>query len=502
MAKILIVAPELAPLVSVGGIAEYALGLATSLLRRGHEVRAAIPFYAYLRSGNDLQEVNDRLVVRLGVGASEVTAVHEACLECPGDGRLKLPAILIGEHRHFASVRSPADVYQWPNHEPWIAFSRAIIDLLDSYDWRPDVIHCQDAHTSLIPVYVKQLRREQPQSFVSSTRTVLTIHNLRNQALGTPALVSYAGFLPEWFQSEGFEFYGRANCFKAGLLSADRVSTVSRTYAREMCETEEFGFGLEGVLRHLQRSGKVTGIVNGIDQDRWKMEGVSYDGTDSTESILRIKESLRQRLYPAWQWRATHEPVIALRSRWDEEKGLRILGGCIDQILAKAKVVMRVWGTPGASTELRELWTRFRELAERRPNRFLNDPPGINTLAEAAAHYAIADFFMLPSRYEPCGLTQMECQRYGTIPIVRQTGGLADTVSEDCIPDFPSPNGFVFKEPTPDSLLQAVERAVEAFYDPDRRERLIQNTLRQQNGWDSRVEQYEALFGATSTLDC
>jgi starch synthase len=499
MMKILMVASELAEVAPVGGIAEYVLGLATSLLRRGHEVQVAIPSYAYLRSRQDLRVVNERLIVQLGVGMSEVTAVHEMHVDCPGPGHLQLPVLLIGDHKHFSSVRLEKEIYQWPNHEPWIAFSRSIVDLLNFTGWRPDVIHCQDAHTSLIPIYVKQMREFQPRSFAAFARTVLTVHNLLNQGVGPAGVVDYAGLPHELFQLEGFEYHGSANCFKAGLLAADRASTVSRTYAEEICRSSEYGFGLEGVLRRLKSAGRLEGIVNGIDEDRWRMKGVRYDGSDRSEEIIRAKDALRQSLYPRWNWQLTDEPVIAFRSRWDNQKGVGILGECIEQLLGLARVVVRAWGTEEATGELRSLWRRFEKLAGERPERFIINPEGLSTMGDIAAYYTIADFFLMPSRYEPCGLTQMECQRYGTIPVVRKTGGLADTVSETVTPDLASPNGFVFQEMKASALLRAVERAVAAFHDPRKRNELIRNALLQRNGWDSRVEQYEALFAEART---
>jgi len=500
--KILIVTAEISGVVAVGGIAEFVLGLATALVKRGHEVRVAIPAYAHVRARNDLRLTNDRLVTQLGVGASNVTTVHELDLECPGDGSLRLPVIIIGAHTHFASVRSDADIYQWPNHEPWIAFARSIIDLLQSSYWQPDVIHCQDSHAGLVPVYVKWSRRHDPDGPFSSTSTIVTVHNLLNQGIGAPALVSYAGLGAEWFDAEGFEYYGCANCLKAGLLSADCVSTVSATHAEEICESREFGFGLEGVLGRLKQEGKLTGIVNGIDQDRWQMSGVRYDGPDTLDGITRAKQSLRERLYAEWRWQVTDQPIIAFRSRWDQRKGVGLLPGCMDKILAKARMVMRVWGTPGESSGLRDLWEWFGKLAEERPDRFLCNPPGINSRDGAAAHYTVADFLLMPSMWEPCGLTQMECQRFGTVPIVRRTGGLADTVSEQKIPEFPSPNGFVFSETTAEAAAEAVDRAVEAFYDLRKRQELVQNVLSQQNGWDSRVDEYEALYTRAGGSKC
>jgi starch synthase len=325
-------------------------------------------------------------------------------------------------------------------------------------------------------------------------RAVLTIHNLLNQGVGPPGIVAYAGLPPGLFDVDGFEFYGLANTFKAGLLSADSVSTVSSTYAEEICQSSELGFGLEGVLQGLKNAGRLTGIVNGIDKDRWRMKGLKYDGTDDIDAIIRAKNALREKLYRRWAWKHTKQPVIAFRSRWDTQKGVALLVECIARILTHARVIVGVWGTEGASSELRTAWRRLNQLAEERSDRLLINPEGISTIADTATHYTIADFFLMPSKYEPCGLVQMECQRYGTIPIVRATGGLADTVSEQGTSSFPSPNGFVFAEMTSDALIEAVMRAVEAFHDSTRRNHLIENALLQRNGWDNRVGQYEALF--------
>jgi len=157
--RILIVTPELAGVAPGGGIAEYVFGLATSLRRRGHDVRVALPAYAHLRARPGLRVTRERLVVPLGVGVSEVAAVSEFSLDAGPDGAA-LPVILVGEHQHFATARAPSDIYRWPNHEPWIAFSRAIVEFLASSEWRPDVIHGQDAHAAPVPVYLKHLRGE------------------------------------------------------------------------------------------------------------------------------------------------------------------------------------------------------------------------------------------------------------------------------------------------------------------------------------------------------
>jgi starch synthase len=451
MSKILIVTPELAELAPVGGIAEYVFGLAGALLNCGHDVRVALPAYDFLTKRPEIQQVKKRLVVRLGFGASEVGSVYKLHVDCPAGNDRKLPVLLLGGHKHFTSVESDHQVYDWPTHEPWIVFSRAVVDYLlsDHKQWKPDVIHCQDSHTALIPVFVNQLRNSEHKTFASEVRTVLTIHNLLNQGNGPPSLVSFADLPADSFENL-FEFWGQANCFKAGLLSADVVNTVSRTYAQKICQTAEYGFGLEGVLKAQRDSAKLTGIVNGIDEGRWAMPGFKYDGSDPGDEVLRAKHAMRERVYGQWGWRESDDPVIAFRGRWDNQK----LGPLKDEpfeatflaIAEVAKLIIVTWGIPDFPSELLNLWDRLNSFAKARPDRILINPKGLREQHETKAHYTIADFFFMPSKYEPCGLAQQECQRFGTIPIVRRTGGLADTVAEERSTAFPSPNGYVFPE--------------------------------------------------------
>ena len=492
--RILLVSAELAPLVAVGGIAEYVLGLASALLRVGHDVRVILPSYAFLRERSDLKVLSERLVVPLGVSATEITPVHELTIDCPGSAGHKLTVMLAGNHKHFATAKCAGDIYSWPNHEPWIVFSRTVLEVVGALDWQPNVIHCQDAHTALTPVYISQLRQQQPDNMASSVRTVLTIHNLLCQGHGDPALVAYAGLPTELFNMECFEFYGHANCLKAGLLRADQVNAVSRTYAEEICRSDEYGFGLSGVLQGLQTRDRLRGIVNGIDDHRWALPGVDYSDEDVLKKVDKAKRECRRALFSKWKWKETDDPVIGLRSRWDAQKGVGLLATGMAKLLSQARVVLVTWGLPGASPDLRELWDILSVIAKQNPDRLRLNPPELSSPDTTALHYTVADFFMLPSRYEPCGLVQMECQRYGAIPIVRNTGGLADTVSEVRNDQFPSPNGFVFDHFDTADLTAAITRAVKTYHNAAEFSRLQANALAQRNGWETRVPEYEALY--------
>jgi len=492
--KILLVAAEVSPLVPVGGIAEYVLGLASALRAKGHDVRAVIPAYGYLRSKDGVNRIAERVVVELGVGASDITDAYETAVECPGRPGLTLPVYLLSDHKHFTSCRSRDDVYGWPNHEPWIAFCRAVIDFFGAAKapWRPDVLHCHDAQAALVSTYVKHGRNV---GSLSSARAVLTIHNLLAQGVGEPGLVAYAGLPWSLFSVDCFEYYGQANFLKAGLVCANAVNAVSRTYAEEICSGPDLGFGLEGLLNGLRLAGKLHGIANGIDDNRWRMPGLKYDGSDSVDGILRARKDARKALYSDWKWKDDGAPVLSFRARWDEQKGVRILAENMLDMIGFARCIISTGEVPGSTAELRDAWAALTKLAKAHPDRLVLNPPQLDPVEATALHYSISDFLLMPSRYEPCGLAQMECQRYGVIPIVRKTGGLADTVSELKTDRFPSPNGFLFEEfLTAREMIAASRRAVSAFQDKAAFKRLVQNALLQKNSWDTRVKQYEDLY--------
>jgi starch synthase len=458
--KILLVSVELAPIAPGGGVAQYTMGLARALCRNGHDVHAAIPDYQFLSPANP--ELLDGITV------------HR-----------------LGGHPYFQAVSSPREIYRSDNFEPWMSFAKSVVGFLKAFDWSPDIIHCQDGHTSLVPVYVVNERKTNPSTF-GGTGTVLTIHNLLEQGKGSRAFFDSIGVPPELFDSH-FEFYGETNCYKAGLMMADRVSTVSRTYAHEITASEEFGFGLAGVLGALEP--RPVGILNGIDGDSWRLPGAKYDGSDQIDAIIEEKRSKLRTLLPSW-FSESHDPVLIFKARWDRQKGIELIAQCMEEILEHARFVFDTWGEPkDASGPHYEIWLALTSLRDRYPLRLAINVPGTTSPEESAALYTAGDFLLMPSVYEPCGLAQMECQRYGCVPIVRRTGGLADTVSDHRTQSDTS-NGFLFNTMTREGLLSAVRRAVQAHAVPQMMQSLIANAMRQQNEWHHRMAEYEALYNA------
>lgn len=495
--KILMVTPELAKFAMVGGIAEYILGLASALVYKGYDVRVVLPHYGFLQPTelkNMVCEV-PRLPVALGPGASSVTAVYRMNLPLAGPEQAELPVYMLGGHQHFACAISESHVYQWPNHEPWIVFNKAVIEWLKLGHWVPDILHCHDAHAAMIPVFIQQIRSKEPALPLASVRTIQTVHNLLYQGKGDQALVAYAGLNPEWFNPDGLEFYGYTNCMKAGILCADQVNAVSPSYAHEICESSHFGFGLEGVLAHVRSRGQLRGIVNGIDETRWRLEGIHYTGTQEDIEILEaIKDTSRREQFIRWHWEIDDQPILMFRARWDNQKGVYLLASCLQQILGMARCLVVTWGGPGLSPELQWAWKHLHELVQQFPQQLLLNPEGLTSPQATSLHYTLSDFVLMPSVYEPCGLVQLEAQRYGVIPIVRHTGGLIDTISETTDALFPSPNGFVFHEMEPKYLLAAVRRAVDCFAEREVFRNICKHTLLQRNSWNVRVSGYEQMY--------
>jgi starch synthase len=501
--RILIVTSELARLAGVGGIAEYTTGLAFCLLQQMSDVRVIMPGYAFLSKNSCFKEkvVLDRLIVPLGVGATEICSVREGMLPSLTGNEANLPVYLLNPHKHFTSARSSADIYSWPNAESWIAFSRAVIEWVCQSDWKPDVIICNDAMCALVPVYL-HLLRERGNRSLASIRSLLVVHNLTYQATGDQQLLGFAGIPQEMFTPEYFEFYGQANCFKAGLRLADGVLTVSPAYAKEICESSDFGFGLEGDLDYLRRAGRLTGILNGIDAQSWSFKNLRYDGTDSIEEVQAAKAAVKEQLCQRWNWDVS-EPIIAIRGRFDEQKGFLLVGECIEQILDRARLVICLWATENAPIKMQDELAKLERLAKERPNRLLINPPDISPIERTADHYAAADYFLMPSRFEPCGLAPMECQRFATLPIVHAVGGLKNIVSESKNDLFPSPNGFTFEQFTQASLLEAVERAIAIYHQPLRKREFLLQALNQNNDWSVRIAEYEKIFSKISaTAHC
>ncbi|MGE5170819.1 MAG: glycogen synthase GlgA [Rudaea sp.] len=468
---------EAAPLIKTGGLGDVSGALPLALHRIGVDVRVLLPGYPVVLDALRVRSQDAHMLTALPhAGPTRIVAAT-----LPNG----VPAIVADHARLF---ERPGGPYQDPGGTDWAdnalrfgLFSKAAATLAGEANplgWQPDIVHCNDWHTGLAPVYLRAARR--------ACQSVLTIHNLAYQGLFPPAWMERLQLPPVLFTPQGIEFHGALSFLKAGLVFADAITAVSPTYAREI-QSAPLGFGLEGVL-HARRAA-LFGVLNGIDTDEWNPAqdpriDACYDATNPAAKAAN-RRALRTRLglddVPTM-------PLFGVVSRLVEQKGIDLVADVAPRLVA-LPAQLAVLGTGDAVLE-----RRFMSLAAAYPGR-MAVRIGFD---EALAHQveAGADAFLMPSRFEPCGMNQMYSQRYGTPPIVRRTGGLADTVV-DCTPGTladGTASGFVFEEASPEALFAAIERAVAAFGDPGAWQALQRNGMARDFGWARAAARYAELY--------
>jgi starch synthase len=464
--KILFAAAEAYPLAKVGGLGDVAGSLPKALQALGHDVRIAIPRYGIIR---ETKEDLGSFPVTLGRRAEEARLRTSAI-----DG---VPVYLVDKPDLYGRPK----VYEYEDDGNRFGFfCKALLDLLPKAGFWPDVLHCNDWHTALAPAFLRTLRAadERYRGIVS----ILTIHNLQHQGLFSRDLFEWTGLPPETWNPDGVEFYDQMNFMKAGIVYADRVNAVSPTYAKEI-QTAEFGFKLDGLLR--SQASKLSGILNGIDTDVWNPGKDAHLARTYTKSTLAKKAEDKAALQKEARLPPdTKAPLFGMVSRITGQKGLDILIPALPDVLkTEAQIVILGTGEKKYEEPLAGLARRHRGLVA-----YLK-------YDEALAHriYAGSDFFLVPSLFEPCGLGQMISLRYGTVPIVRATGGLADTV-RDVARDPKKGNGFVFGDYTPEALLEAVRRAEEFFRKRQGWRALQERGMSEDLSWKASARRYIRLY--------
>lgn len=467
--RVLFVAAELTPFAKVGGLADVAAGLPPALARLGVDVRVAIPKYrAVEKAARDLEPVGV-LPVQLG-RETHRCPVYQGSLP-----KTELPVYFL---RHDPYFDRPG-IYGEPNAEypdslgRFGFLSRAALALGPAIGWHPEVIHANDWHTALIPVYLRSEEGE------FEPKTILTIHNLAYQG----------GFPLQQAESIGLNETGRAlvaregqmNLLQGGIRAADWITTVSPAYAAEILAD---GAGLEGVIH--ERCREVTGILNGIDLTQWDPSSdphlwFPYSAADRTGK-LRNKRALQIELGLA----PADAPLVAMVSRLVEQKGLDLVMAALERMMALGiQFVVLGEGDP-----------RYASVFQNAERRYPGRLRALIQFSEEWAHRieAGADIFLMPSRFEPSGLNQLYSLRYGTVPVVRATGGLRDTVRE-CDPAHAAGNGFAFVDYTPEAMLEAVGRAVRLWRsDPVAWGKLVERGMREDHSWDGPAHGYRALY--------
>jgi starch synthase len=474
--RILLVSPEVEPFAKTGGLADVASALPRALARLGHDVRVLMPkFRGVERHAGPLTAVVPRLRIPIGD-----RTVEGALLE----GRMDpgLPIYFVAQDHYYDrdALYTTADGDYWDNCERFIFFCRAAVEVLRGLGWTPHVIHANDWQCGLVPVYLETLYRDDPG--FASIGTLFTVHNLAYQGVFWHYDMPMTGLGWDLFTPAGIEFYGKLNFLKGGLVFSDLLTTVSRTYALEI-QTPEFGCGLEGVLQ--ERRHVLHGVVNGIDYLVWNPAADAAIAKGYTAEDFEGKRACKQALQEELGLAAEPVPLIGMVTRLAEQKGLELVLGALPGLLAEG-VQLALLGT--GEPALEEAFGRAAgEHRGRVAARIGYDPELARRI------YAGADLFLMPSRYEPCGLGQLISLRYGTVPLVRRTGGLVDTVKE-FDPLRHSGTGFGFSEPTPEALLLSLRRALAVYRQRALWTRLIENAMAEDFSWDASAREYVSLY--------
>lgn len=479
--KILYLSSEVAPFSKTGGLGDVSNALPKALRAMGHDVRIVTPRYRGITGeGGALATALPDVSVDLG-GSRRGFAVRQATL--PDSD---VPVLFIEHDAYFDrdGIYGDSGGDYRDNAERMSFFSLAALETARGLDWKPDVVHANDWQTALVPVYLKTRLASDP--FFERCRTVFTVHNIAYQGNFSSEKLDAIGLGWDLFTPEGLEFYGMLNFMKGGLLFADALTTVSPTYAKEI-QTEEFGYRLDGVLRACK--SKLRGILNGADYDVWSPErdesiARRYSARDFVEGKKANKDALIREL----NLEETEAPIIAMITRLAAQKGLDIFAGAFSEIMKSGASIV-VLGSGELKYE--EMLARAVAAGGGRVAVKLGFDTRLSHQIEAGA-----DMLLMPSHYEPCGLNQLYSMRYGTVPLVRKTGGLADSVVNVSPRGLASgkSTGFVFKDYTVQALADVVRKAVKAYHAPKTWQKIVRAGMAQDFSWDASAARYVELY--------
>ncbi len=475
---ICLLSAEVAPLSKTGGLADVAGALAKYLVAAGHDVRLFTPLYASIdRSKFPMQPVDGLQDIPLQIGPHHyVFSVLTTAL--PGSAALAYLIdcpVLYG--RPVIYTTDPDE------HLRFLAFTRAVLAVCQRMQWAPQILHCNDWHTAFGPLFVKALLADEP--LFASTRSLLTIHNIGYQGIFSAAAVADLALGPKSYLLHQDELRaGIINPLRHGILYADAITTVSPTHALEIC-TDQYGMGLQDSLR--LRRDVLTGILNGVDYHVWDPRNDRYlpehFGPDTLAVKARLKRTFIERLGLTVSVTA---PLAGIVSRLAAQKGIELMFDSLPQVLEWRELGFVALGSGEPKYE------RFLAgLAERFPGRMVFRQGYDDELSHWIE--AACDMFLMPSLYEPCGLNQMYSLRYGTVPIVRRTGGLADSV-EQYDPSTGQGTGVVFNDFNSEALEWALNMGLDLYAEPAQWQRLVRNGMAKDFSWERQGEKYVELY--------
>jgi starch synthase len=473
--RILFAASEGLPFSKTGGLADVVEALPRALVEIGHDVAVVLPRYR-------------------GTTASVLVVPS---LTVPMGKRLRFPAVADGTLVHgvrYYFIDDPEyfdreklygnDKGDYPdNPERFTEFARAAIEVAKQL-WPPDVIHCHDWQAAMVAVLLRSLYSSDP--LLRRVPVIFTIHNLGYQGLFPAEVLERIGLPDSLFTIDGLEFYKRVNFLKGGLVFADYLTTVSRKYAEEI-QTPEYGHGLEGVIR--QRADRLIGILNGVDYSAWSPENDKFIAAKYSVRDLAGKRECKKQLLEEFRLPAENlaRPLVGMVSRFADQKGFDLIAEAAEEMLRDSLALVAL-GTGEAKYE-----TLFRELGQRYPARV-----GVRIGYDNALAHKIeagADLFLMPSRYEPCGLNQIYSLRYGTVPVVRATGGLDDTI-EPFDPRTGRGTGFKFSAYAGAAMVECLRKALRVYRDPKAWRTLQTNGMTKDFSWKASAAEYAKLYAA------
>lgn len=473
--KVLFVAAEAIPFCKTGGLADVAGSLPRALDSCGVRARLILPRYQTLETG-ELQIENLGALSIPFDGVLQRAILQRAFQK----GNPHAPTYFIDAPQYFARP----NLYGYDDDLLRFGFfCRAVLEALPIIttrdNWRPDILHCHDWHTGLLAAYKSTLRSDLSPDF----KTIFTIHNLVYQGLTDKSFLPRLGFDWSLFNHHQMEFFGKINALKAGLVFSDAITTVSPTYAREI-QTHQQGAGLEGVLA--EHAHQLSGIINGLDYREWNPQTDPYLAANFSSKDLTGKQICKADLQKQVGLPADGStPVVGIVSRLSSQKGFDLIAAGMEKLLAlNCQLVVLGAGDDYYMKLFEKLGKRFKGRAAFE----------LGTYNESLAHkiYAGSDLFLMPSQYEPCGLSQMISLAFGTIPMVRATGGLADTI-QPFNPQSGQGNGFVFHQYNTAAMLESVGEALDCYHSPQW-PRLLQNAFECDFSWDASAREYSALY--------
>ena len=480
--RIAFVSPEVVPFAKTGGLADVAGALPHALANSGHDVKVFMPLYKQVDIGkHGIQSYKSGVEVKIA-GRDETFDLLNLKAESGCE------FIFIKMDKYFGRdglYVDPKTTKDYPdNDERFIAFSKTVLEALKAISFKPDILHINDWQSGLIPGYLKC--SDYGKGFLGGAKTIFTIHNIAYQGLFPKETFAKLGIdRSYWHPMGGFEYYDQVNFLKIGIHYADIINTVSERYAQEIQSSNEYGYGMEGILH--DRTADLYGVVNGIDYEIWnpatdelikaKFKPEKPDNKSKNKNELKRRNKLPMVRRDI--------PLIGIISRLADQKGFDLFAQVADELFG-LDIQMVILGTGDEKYH-----KMLKELAAKYPKKLAVNLKFDNQLAHLIE--AGSDMFLMPSRYEPCGLNQLYSLKYGTVPIVRETGGLADTI-ENCNPAKSTGTGFVFKNYEAAEMLNTIRFAVEVYKNKKVWQAVMLNGMSKDFSWEHSAKKYLDLY--------